>query len=75
MTNQEAQALRIKNTIFLSRPCVKCNGKLYIDSDQAGYFIKCLNCGLEKNLDPISKTERQDWSLTKRNAKKVEVAK
>lgn len=68
MTELEVRNLKVGNTIFLHRPCPKCTtqfskGKLYIEKDSYGMYVKCLTCGYEENIDPPTQQEKQDWGI------------
>ena len=36
--------------LFL-KVCPKCHGDMYLDRDQYGAFIECLQCGLLRDID------------------------
>ena len=40
------------------RKCSKCGGKVFMDKDEFGHYLKCLNCAKEINvLMPETKAE------------------
>ena len=36
--------------MFWLKGCPRCSGDLYVDQDQYGSFVSCLQCGLNREL-------------------------
>ena len=39
---------------FIQRRCSRCDGNVYLDKDQYGWYVKCLQCGHTSDLRPVS---------------------
>jgi len=39
---------------FIQRRCNRCEGNVYLDKDQYGWYVKCLQCGHTSDLRPVS---------------------
>jgi len=45
------------------KSCPKCNGDVLIDRDQYGWYEQCIQCGLMRDLKPV--TPLPDQALLK----------
>ena len=41
------------------RGCARCNGAVYINRDEYGWFVQCLQCGYHSELVNIDEARRQ----------------
>jgi DNA-directed RNA polymerase subunit M/transcription elongation factor TFIIS len=69
------------------KTCPRCQGDLFVDKDNDGWFEQCLQCGYRKEMRPIAEqksarpapeAERLPWSGVetpeKRRAKQITAA-
>ena len=64
--------------MFWLKGCPHCSGDLYVDQDQYGSFVSCLQCGLNREVcsqpgepleisaDPVLPQPLRQWQGTKR---------
>jgi len=41
------------------RGCARCNGDVYINRDEYGWFVQCLQCGYHSELVNIDEARKQ----------------
>ena len=46
------------------RGCARCNGDVYINRDEYGWFVQCLQCGYHSELVNIDEARKQMQSKT-----------
>ncbi|MFQ6028891.1 MAG: hypothetical protein ACE5Q6_15515 [Dehalococcoidia bacterium] len=46
--------------MFYIKACPKCTGDLYVDQDQFGTFLECIQCGLVRDVKLNRKFDNVD---------------
>ncbi|MDD4858763.1 MAG: hypothetical protein PHR56_00955 [Dehalococcoidales bacterium] len=50
--------------------CPKCGGSVYLDSDEHGWFMHCLQCGHTKDLEVIVNNVREQAATGRRGSRR-----
>jgi hypothetical protein len=53
------------------KSCPRCRGDIYIESATYGNYEKCLQCGWEREIEPV--VQHRDWREILKEVEKVKV--
>jgi len=60
---------------FIQRRCARCEGNVYLDKDQYGWYVKCLQCGHTSDLRPVNEFDVDNGKVDATHATASKVAK
>ncbi len=47
------------------KSCPRCHGDVFVDEDLDRSYVKCLQCGFEREMTKVSAVKHSDWHKEK----------